>query len=124
MLGITIGALVIVVVSVLVLLWGRACKNGTFSKQWVFGYRTPLTLKDKNAWVVVHRAAAPLIFVAGWGAIAIALIGVILQLAQVGTVATAFIGGAVIWLLVMILLAAFPAMAAGRSYKQESSAAK
>lgn len=120
MLGITIGALIIVMVGVLVLWWGRACRNGAFSKQWVFGYRTPLTLKDNNAWILAHRAAAPLIFVAGGGAILIALIGVILEFAKASTMASAFVGSAVAWLIGWILLAAIPAMTATRSYKRKS----
>lgn len=124
MLGIIIGALSIIAFSVLVLWWSRACRNGTFSKQWVFGYRTPLTLKDKDAWIAVHRAASSLIFVAGGGAIVIALVGVILEFAKASTAAPAFIGGSAVWLIVWILLSGIPAMSAARSYKQEPSAAK
>lgn len=121
MLGVIVAAMVLVAVGALVLWWANACRHGTFGRQRVLGYRTLLTLRDKDAWTAAHRAAAPLMFVAGGGVVVIAIGGAILSVAGVDF-APSFLGIAVGWLLLWLLLGFIPAVVASHAYKRSTSA--
>lgn len=121
MLGVIIAAIVLIAVGALVLWWASACRRGTFGRQWVLGYRTPLTLRDKEAWTAAHRAAGPLMLVAGGGVIVIAIVGAILSVAAVDF-APLFLVIAVGWLLLWLLLGFIPAVVASHAYKRSTSA--
>ncbi len=62
-------------VGALVVWYADACRRGTVRRQRILGYRTALTMCDPKAWIVVHRAMAPLFYIAGGGAVLAGLAG-------------------------------------------------
>ncbi|KRC60864.1 hypothetical protein ASE14_07825 [Agromyces sp. Root81] len=114
---------VILAVGVLVLWWARECRRGTLPRNWIFGYRTKLTLSDDQAWVVVNRASAPFIAIAGFGLIVAAIVGIIAALVGASAVASALIGSSIVWLLGWVLIGIIPAARAARKYQETSRTA-
>jgi hypothetical protein len=53
--GIYLAAVAVIVVGGLVLWWARACGRGTFRRNAILGYRTPLTLANNDAWIAVRK---------------------------------------------------------------------
>lgn len=123
MLGISIAAVILVALGALVLWWASACRRGKFGRQWVLGYRTPLTLRNQDAWVAAHRAAAPLMFIAGGGAIMLAIVGFILFVSGVVS-APLFFAIAVGWLLLWLILGFIPALSAAHSAARSGRATR
>lgn len=114
-----IGAALVVLLGLLVLWWARASQRGTLRQQWIFGYRTALTLSDRNAWITVHKATAPYLYIAGFGAITAGIVAGILSFTELETPAAVLLGTAIGWVLLWIIVSFFPAAAAARSYKRQ-----
>lgn len=121
MIGIITASLLVLVAGLLALWWARASRRGTLPQNWIFGYRTPLTLKDKNAWVTVNRASAPFAIIAGIGAGIASLVSSILALLGMESISPAFLGSGLGWLVIWTLLGILPAHRAARTYKRTLS---
>ncbi|XPP25618.1 MAG: SdpI family protein [Leucobacter sp.] len=113
-----IGAALVVLLGLLVLWWARASQRGTLRQQWIFGYRTLLTLRDKSAWITVHKATVPYLYVAGIGVVLAGVAAGVLYLAKLDAIAAVVLGTAIGWLFVWILVSFIPAAAAARSYQR------
>lgn len=116
-----IGAALVVLLGLLVLWWARASQRGTLRQQWIFGYRTALTLNDKNAWITVHKATAPYLYIGGFGAIGAGVVAGVLSVTELGNTAAVLLGVAVGWVLLWVIVSFFPAAAAARAYKRTTS---
>lgn len=116
-----IASAAVLVAGLLVLWWARACRHGTLPKNWVLGYRTPLTLRDREAWIAVNRASAPLIAIAGVGPIAAAVVGIVLSLIGVLKATPVLLGSSLVWILIWALLGILPAARAERAYRRQSN---
>ncbi|WP_058596295.1 SdpI family protein [Microbacterium testaceum] len=123
MIGIVVASLLVLVAGLLSLWWARASWRGTLPQNWLFGYRTPLTLSDKDAWTTVNRAPAPFAAVGGIGASAAAVMALVLTLLGLSSIAPAFFGAGLGWLLLWTVLGIVPAHRAGRNYKRTRSSA-
>ncbi len=121
--GIYLAALAVVILGVLILWWARACRRGTFRRNHVLGYRTSLTLSNDDAWIAVHRAIAPFVFVAGIGAVLAALVAALLAVFQVAAVPQVLLGMSVIWILLWVLLGIIPGHLAARGVRKGDSRA-
>lgn len=60
-----LGPAVAIVAGLLILWWGIACRNGSFPRNPILGYRTPAALRSEHAWEAAHRGYAPWIILAG-----------------------------------------------------------
>ena len=116
-----IGAVLMVLLGMLVLWWARASQRGTLRQRWILGYRTALTLHDKNAWITVHKATAPYLYIGGIGAIGAGVVASVLAVTELGTTAAVLLGVAVAWVLLWVIVSFFPATAAARAYKRATS---
>lgn len=121
MIGIIAAALLVLIAGLLALWWARASRRGTLPQNWIFGYRTPLTLRDKNAWVTVNRASARFAIIAGVGAGIAGLVAIILALVGIEDISSVLLGSGLGWLLIWTLLGVIPAHRAARMYKQTLS---
>ena len=121
MIGIIAAALLVLVAGLLALWWARASRRGTLPQNWIFGYRTPLTLRDKNAWVTVNRASARFAIIAGVGAGIASLVAIILALVGFQNISSVLLGTGLGWLLIWAILGVIPAHRAARMYKQTPS---
>jgi hypothetical protein len=117
LIGIFVAAAVVVAGGGLVLWLARACFRGTLPRQWLLGYRTPLTMRNRDAWVVVNRAAAPLIAVGGGGGILAGLVAMILAAVDRVDIAPGVLGGGLVWVILWLVLGVFPAAIAARKYR-------
>lgn len=118
MIELVIASSALLVLGLLILWWARACRRGTLPRNWIFGYRTVLTLRDQDAWVSVHRATAPYLLIAGIGVTGAAVIGIVLAVTGVTDVVPALLGSSIGWLLVWVLISFVPAVRAERNYKR------
>lgn len=107
----------ITAVGALVVWYADACRRGTLRRQRIFGYRTALTMRDPKAWIVVHRAMAPLFYLAGGGAVLAGLAGGALVLLGITAAVPFVLGGAIVWLLLWTILSGLPGAAAARDYR-------
>lgn len=103
---------------ILALRWARACRRGTLPRNWILGYRTPLTLRDKTAWEAVNRASAPFILIAGSGLILAGIAGAVLALTHTTDIVPVVVGSSIVWLIAWILIGLVPAVRAERAYRQ------
>ncbi|MGO1851840.1 MAG: SdpI family protein [Microbacteriaceae bacterium] len=108
----------VLALGILVLWWARACRNGTLPRNWLFGYRTAVTLKDKAAWDAVNRASAPFITIAGCGLLLGAVLGASFALLGLTGPFPTIVGGSFVWLVAWVLAAIVPAVRAERAYRQ------
>lgn len=60
-----IGPSIAVIVGLLVLCWGIACRNGQFPRNPILGYRTVAAMRSTPAWNAAHRGYAPWIILSG-----------------------------------------------------------
>jgi uncharacterized membrane protein len=109
--GVLVGAGIVIVLSILVIWWARACARGTLKRNPWVGYRTPLIMSSDQVWVAAHRAAAPLMLVAGIGGIVGAVVGAVLGVAGAISAAPIFLISATGWLVVLLIAGFFPAYA-------------
>lgn len=109
----------VVGLGVLLLWWAGASRNGTLPRQRFLGHRTPLTFSSHEAWVVVNRALAPILTVAGLGTLAAGLVamGAFLMRAELFGVLTFIFG--IGWGVVVSCLGAVPGTIAARRFKRE-----
>lgn len=114
MTGSIFAALVAVPVGVLLLVWARACRRGTFRRNPVLGYRTPLTLRNEWAWVAAHRAAAPYLLWAGVGTVATGGAGLAFVGAGAPVAVPPLITAAIVWTFALLIIAGAPAGRAAR----------
>jgi hypothetical protein len=122
MIGIYIGAVVLLALSALVLWWASACRRGTFRRNHIAGYRTRFTLSSDAAWVAVHKAMAPLLRVAGIGGVIEAILASWLASFGGSDTAVTMIGAGAVWLFACgIILPIIPAHARARSLKHAPS---
>ncbi|WZH36352.1 MAG: SdpI family protein [Microbacterium enclense] len=115
--GIVAASVLVLVAGLLALWWARASLRGTLPRNWLLGYRTPLTLSDKDAWTTVNRAPAPFALTGGIGAGIAALAALVLALFGAGAIAPAFLGVGMAWLLLWTILGIIPAHRAARRYR-------
>lgn len=108
----------IAAVGALVVWYADACRRGTVRRQGILGYRTALTMRDPQAWIVVHRAMAPLFYIAGGGAVLAGLAGGALVLLGITAAVPIVLGGAIVWLLLRTVLSVLPGAAAARDYRE------
>jgi uncharacterized membrane protein len=123
MMGIVAASVLVLLAGLLALWWARASWRGTLPQNWLFGYRTPLTLSDKDAWETVNRAPAPFAAAGGVGAGTAAVVALVLTVFGLNSVAPALLGAGLGWLLLWTLLGIIPAHRAGRNYKRMRSSA-
>lgn len=107
----------IAAVGALVVWYADACRRGTVRRQRILGYRTALTMRDPKAWITVHRAMAPLSYIAGGGAVLAGLAGGVLVLLGITGAVPFVLGGAIVWLLLWTVLSVLPGAAAARDYR-------
>lgn len=116
-----ISAALVVLLGLLVLWWARASQRGTFRQQWMLGYRSALTLRDKNAWITVHKAIVPSLYAGGFGAVAAGVVAGILLLIKLDSGAAVLLGVGTGWVLLWVVVSFFPASAAARAYKRTAA---
>lgn len=116
-------ALAVMIVGALVLWWAQACRRGTFRRNAILGYRTPLTLTNNDAWIAVHKAIAPFALIAGAGAVLGAVVAALLAALHVGSVSQVLLGISVGWIVLWILLGIIPAHIAARNFKKTHASA-
>lgn len=121
MIALLAASLAVVTAGFFVLWWARACRRGTLRRNWVFGYRTLLTLRDDQAWVTVNRAPAPLLTIAAVGVIAGGATALVLTLVGGSAPVPALLGSSIVWLLVWIVASVVAAVRAERRYKQTTT---
>lgn len=109
--------LLVIVVGALTVWYADACRRGAVRRQRILGYRTALTLRDAQAWVTVHRAMAPVLYVAGAGAVVGAVAGALLELVGADEAVAAVLGVSLAWLLLGAVLSGIPAVVAARDYR-------
>lgn len=107
----------IAAVGALVVWYADACRRGTVRRQRILGYRTALTMRDPKAWITVHRATAPMFYLAGGGAVLAGLAGGGLAMLGITAAVPFVLGGAIVWLLLWTVLSAIPGAAAARDYR-------
>ncbi|EYT57095.1 SdpI family protein [Microbacterium sp. UCD-TDU] len=107
----------IAVFGALVVWYADACRRGTVRRQRILGYRTALTMRDPKAWITVHRAMAPMFYLAGGGAVLAGLAGGVLALLGITAAVPFVLGGAIVWLLLWTVLSVMPGAAAARDYR-------
>lgn len=112
-----IGPILVAAVGALVLWYADACRRGTVRRQRILGYRTALTLRDPKAWITVHRAMAPVLYIAGAGAFLAGLVGALMVLLGTTAAVPFVLGSAVVWLLLGTVLSGLPGAAAVRDYR-------
>ncbi|MDF2993475.1 MAG: SdpI/YfhL protein family [Microbacterium sp.] len=117
MIEIVAASVLVLVATLLTLWWARATRRGTLPRNWLLGYRTPLTLSDEDAWTTVNRASAPFALTGGIGAGISALAALVLAVFGGGAVAPAFLGVGTAWLLLWTVLGIIPAHRAARRYR-------
>jgi hypothetical protein len=115
-----VAALLVTAVALLTLWYADACRRGTVRRQRILGYRTRLTMRDLQAWISVHKAMAPLLFVASVGALIGGLSGMVLVALGATAGLPAVLGGALAWLLLGVLASAIPGSAAARDYRRSA----
>ena len=113
-----IGSCVALGLGAVVLWWGRACQSGKLPQNWILGYRTKLTLTNEQAWVAVHKAAAPWILLAGTGVVIAGLTGVVLALINELTAARVALGLSAPWVLLWVLVGFTVSSRAAKTYKK------
>ncbi|QZY52384.1 SdpI family protein [Leucobacter tenebrionis] len=113
------GSGLVLIAGLLVLRWARISREGTLPRNRLLGYRTTLTLRNHDAWIVVHRAAAPCLTVAGLGLVAGAIGSAILILLGTARVPTIILGSSVVWLLGWVLIGLVPAARAAKRFTLE-----
>lgn len=69
-----IGPSIALIVGLLILWWGMACRNGRFPRNPILGYRTVAALRSTPAWNAAHRGYAPWIILSG---IVLAVAGIV-----------------------------------------------
>ena len=98
-----IGPAAAIVVGLLILWWGFACRAGRFPRNPILGYRTAAALRNRDTWNAAHRGYAPWSIAAG-GVLAVAgivaLIGVLAGAS--GIVGPSIVVGIVVLLAAMI----------------------
>jgi hypothetical protein len=114
--SLAIGAVLVILLGALLAWWAWLCSRGMFRRQWLIGYRTPLTLKDDQAWVQVHRAFAPTLLIAAVGCIMAGVGAVVLFLAGLGLAAQISLGVAPAWVLVCMIIGFIPARRTAKAY--------
>ena len=114
MTGSIVAALAVGAFGVLLVWWAGACRRGTFRRNPVLGYRTPLTLRDDGAWLAAHRAAARYLTWAGVGTVVGGVAGAVAIWAGLRVAAVVLVGGAILWALALTIGAGFPAVRAAR----------
>lgn len=117
--AVLVGAVLVALFGVLLVWLARACRRGTFPRQALVGYRTPTTLRDDAAWVAVHRAWAPCVLIAGVGALIGACAAVLVVYTPADHLAPAFLGGSLVWVVLLVLVGVIPARAAARAAAHE-----
>jgi hypothetical protein len=78
MFGAIFAACVLAAAGALVALIGRRGRQGRLPRQHWAGIRTPSTMRSDDAWLAAHRAGGPPMEVAGWFAVALGALAVIL----------------------------------------------
>jgi hypothetical protein len=111
-----IGAVLVIMLGAVLAWWARLCSLGLFRRQWLLGYRTALTLKDDKAWVQVHRALAPALWVAALGCIIAGASALMLNLAGMDAAAHICVGVAPVWALAWVAEGLYPAHKAAKAY--------
>lgn len=115
-----IGPAIAVIVGLLVLWWGVACRNGQFPRNPILGYRTVAALRSTPAWNAAHRGYAPWIILSG---VVLAVAGMI---AFVGVLAGAVnavpptLGLGIVVLLVTMIVGGFFAHRSLAAYLREN----
>jgi len=115
----TITGVVFVGSGVLMLWLARRSEQGRLPRNQVAGVRTSLTLSSEEAWYPAQRAAAPRTRIAGWGAVAGGLLGVLAALLNLLSevalpVFIVIVFGSAAWLLGWTLAGASRAQRAAR----------
>jgi hypothetical protein len=111
-----IGAVLVILLGALLAWWAWLCSRGMFRRQRVIGYRTPLTLRDDQAWIQVHRAFAPTLLVAAVGCIMAGVGALVLFVAGLNSAAQVAVGAAPAWVLVWMVIGFLPTRRAAKSY--------
>lgn len=102
----------------LLLWWGFACRRGTFPRNRILGVRTPTILRDREAWVVAHRAGASYILIVGGGAVVATAIAAAFGLARVPFPAvplTLTVG--LVWVFAWLFVSFFASLRAARTFR-------
>ena len=110
-----IGPSIMVIVGLLVLWWGIACRNGRFPRNLILGYRTAAALRSTPAWNAAHRGYAPWIILSGVVLVVAGIVAFVGVLVGADTVVPPTLG-----LGIVVLLSA---MIAGGFYAHHSLAA-
>lgn len=122
MFGFIVASLIVLVLGLLTTWWANASWRGTLPRNWILGYRTKLTLSDKNAWVAVNSASAPSVLIAGVGASLAAVVGAVLATVNLEIITPVFLGGGIVWLLGWVLAGLVPARRASKRYVRSTRA--
>lgn len=114
------GPALAIIVGLLVLWWGVACRNGRFPRNPILGYRTVTALRSTPAWNAAHRGYAPWIILSG---VVLAVAGVVAfvgVLAGAGDVMLPALGVGIVVLLVAMIVGGFFAHHSLAAYLREN----
>lgn len=118
MLSISIGSLLLVVVSAFIFWFGWACRKGTLRRNHILGYRTPFTLSSDEAWREVHRALAPCVLVGAAGGVVGAVLAFVVGLFGDVKAAPPIMIGGFAWIFLWIIVSFIPAHLSARRFKK------
>lgn len=108
------------IVGLLILWWGIACRNGRFPRNPILGYRTIAALRNAPAWNAAHRGYAPWIILAGSVLAVAGLVAFVGVLAGAGEVLLPALGVGIIVLLAAIIVGGVFAHRALVAYLREN----
>ncbi|WP_449281961.1 SdpI family protein [Leucobacter sp.] len=109
-----------IMVGLLVLWWGVACRNGRFPRNPILGYRTVAALRSTPVWNAAHRGYAPWIILSGVALIVAGILAVAGVLAGAGGVLLSALGVGIVVLLAAVIAGGFFAHRSLAAYLREN----
>lgn len=115
-----IGPSIALIVGLLVLWWGIACRNGRFPRNPILGYRTVAALRSTHAWDAAHRGYAPWIILSGVVLTVAGIVAFVGLIAGAGEVLLPALGAGIVVLLAAIIVGGFFAHHSLAAYLREN----
>lgn len=99
-----IGPSIALIVGLLILWWGIACRNGRFPRNLILGYRTVAALRSTPGWNAAHRGYAPWIILSGVVLTVAGIVAFVGVLAGAGEVLLPALGAGIVVLLAAMIV--------------------
>lgn len=116
-----IGPSIALIVGLLVLWWGIACRNGRFPRNPILGYRTVAALRSTPAWNAAHLGYAPWIILAGVVLAVAGIVAFVGVLVGAGEVLLPALGAGIVVLLAAMIVGGVFAHRSLAAYLRENS---